>query len=387
MLSAALAIVGAVLLGWMLRISSGTNGIRVAGAFVLAVVTPPLLLWGHFLASQGAIAAAYQDHSNVVSAWEVSLLMVVTALALLSIGGKRGLGLTTPGLLAQTALPALLARTHPFVAMAHRRLHFGAPARGRIRVIGYALWERRHNVLALRSAIGTRFATARPLARRQSSVVCEASVYNSRFTSRELAAKQAAWVEITRYLQRWVPRDGVVMDVATDRGDFIRNIGAGEKWACDIRDTSSALPPDVRFVQTDGLALTDHVPLGHFDVVFMSNYLEHLSASDQVVEQLRVARRLLKPGGLVIVLQPNIRHVGGAYWDYIDHRVALTERSLEEAATLAGFRTVKLISRFLPYTVKRWRPTHPWLVRAYLAFPPAWLVMGKQTLYVGETAG
>jgi hypothetical protein len=29
-------------------------------------------------------------------------------------------------------------------------------------------------------------------------------------------------------------------------------------------------------------------------------------------------------------------------------------------------------------------PQHPLLVRAYLAFPPAWLLLGKQTLYLGE---
>lgn len=185
-------------------------------------------------------------------------------------------------------------------------------------------------------------------------------------------------------MQRYVPVDATVMDVAADRGDFIANVTAAEKWACDVRDTSANLPEDVRFVQCDGLSLDTVVPNGHFDVVFMSNYLEHLASSDAVIEQLRVARRLLKPSGRLIVLQPNIRHVGPAYWDFIDHRVALTEHSLVEAATIARFRTTKLTSRFLPYSVKGRLPTYALLVRAYLAFPPAWRLLGKQTLYVGE---
>ena len=41
-------------------------------------------------------------------------------------------------------------------------------------------------------------------------------------------------------------------------------------------------------------------------------------------------------------------------------------------------------ARFLPYTTKSRFPQHPLLVRAYLAFPPAWLVLGRQTLYVGR---
>ncbi len=115
----------------------------------------------------------------------------------------------------------------------------------------------------------------------------------------------------------------------------------------------------------------------------MSNYLEHLESSDDVVRQLTVARGLLAPGGRVIVLQPNIRLVGPRYWDFIDHKVALTERSLLEAAELAGLRTERLITRFLPYSTKGRLPAARTLVRAYLAFPPAWRLMGKQTLYVG----
>jgi SAM-dependent methyltransferase len=137
-------------------------------------------------------------------------------------------------------------------------------------------------------------------------------------------------------------------------------------------------------VDSDGLRLEEHVPRGDFGLVFMSNYLEHLASPDMVIEQLRFAARPLKPGGRVLVLQPNIKLVGHAYWNYVDHKVALTERSLVEAGTVAGFMTVRLITRFLPYTFKSRLPASPRLVRAYLAFPPAWRLMGKQTLYVGK---
>ena len=70
----------------------------------------------------------------------------------------------------------------------------------------------------------------------------------------------------------------------------------------------------------------------------------------------------------------------------IDHKVALTDRSLVEAAEAAGLRTVKVIPRFLPYSTKGRLPQHPLLVRLYLATPPAWWLLGRQTLYVGERA-
>lgn len=211
------------------------------------------------------------------------------------------------------------------------------------------------------------------------------SVYDIRFAERERTQKEAAWRQIGALLQRrYIPASSRVLDIATDLGYFIRNIDVEERWASDLRDTSAHLPDGIRFVRSDGLALAEVVPNDYFDVVFMSNYLEHLQSGEQVIQQLGVARRLLRPGGSLIVLQPNIKLVGAAYWDFIDHRVPLTRESLVEAATLAGFATLEVIERFLPYSVKGKLPKREWLVNAYLRFPPAWLVLGRQTLYVGQ---
>ncbi len=208
-------------------------------------------------------------------------------------------------------------------------------------------------------------------------------VYDLRFDEADMAAKDAIWRELGRYLQRYIKPDARVVDIACDVGYFIRNIRAGERWATDIRDVGSALPSDVRFVHASGLDLADVMPNDYFDIAFFSNYLEHLASTEAVLQQLRVAFALLRPGGRVLILQPNIRLVGGAYWDFIDHQTALTEKSLAEAATMAGFSTEQVIARFLPYTTKSRLPQNPLLVRAYLAFPPARWLMGKQTLYIG----
>jgi 2-polyprenyl-3-methyl-5-hydroxy-6-metoxy-1,4-benzoquinol methylase len=213
-----------------------------------------------------------------------------------------------------------------------------------------------------------------------------ARVYGHRFSAEDEAARTLVWRELTRWLQRFVPADASLLDIGCDRGHFVRWIGAADKWAADLQDVTGFLPDDVNFVRCSGLTLDERLPAGRFDRVFMSNYLEHLPSSEAVVRQLQVAAKLLKPGGQVLVLQPNIRLVGGAYWDFIDHKVPLTEHSLVEAAELAGLRTRRLIVRFLPYTSKGRLPANPLLVRAYLALRPAWLLLGKQTFYVGERA-
>jgi len=209
-------------------------------------------------------------------------------------------------------------------------------------------------------------------------------VYEHRFGGTSRETKDAIWQEVAAFLQRWIRRDGSVLDLACDRGYFIRHIDARERWATDIRDMSEAVGPDVHFVRVDGMHLSSALPTDHFDVVFVSNYLEHLASSDDVIAQLSEIRSVLKAGGRLIVLQPNVRYVGAAYWDFIDHRVALTERSLVEAANAAGYRVERLIPRFLPYTTKSRIPSSSWLVRTYLRLPLAWRLMGKQTLMVAR---
>lgn len=210
------------------------------------------------------------------------------------------------------------------------------------------------------------------------------AVYEQRFGSEDWGTRSQVWREICRYLQRYIPRDSVVLDIGADRGLFISNIDARERWAADIRDMSEHMPESVRFVRSDGLALAETLPEAHFDRIFMSNYLEHLPSADAVVEQLRVAAHLLKAHGWLIVLQPNIRLTGASYWDFIDHKVALTERSLAEAAQIAGLRPHKTITRFLPFTTKSRLPQSASLVRIYLALPLAWRLLGKQTLFIAE---
>jgi hypothetical protein len=87
-------------------------------------------------------------------------------------------------------------------------------------------------------------------------------VYAHRFDDPDVRAKDRLWIEIGRYLQRHVDPSQPVLDVACDRGNFIRNIRGSERWASDVRDVSAALPPDIHFVQADGLSLADKLPAG-----------------------------------------------------------------------------------------------------------------------------
>ena len=83
-------------------------------------------------------------------------------------------------------------------------------------------------------------------------------------------------------------------------------------------------------------------------------------------------------------MQPNVRLVGGAFWDFFDHTLPLSERGMTEALEVAGFRVVECRARFLPYTTKSRLPQWAFLVRLYLRCRPAQYLLGKQMLVVAE---
>ena len=205
------------------------------------------------------------------------------------------------------------------------------------------------------------------------------SLYRARFDSGDLENKARIWRILCQdYFQRYIAASDTVLDLACGTGEFINNIRAADRIGVDLRtESQSALQPDIRFVKssaTDLSALED----GSVDVVFTSNFLEHLRTKDEMMTVLAETRRILRPGGRFLVIGPNIRYVAGAYWDFFDHHLPLTERSLAEALHMAGFEIDLSVARFLPYSSKSRLPQAPWLVSLDLKIPLAWRFLGQQ---------
>jgi len=213
-----------------------------------------------------------------------------------------------------------------------------------------------------------------------------ASLYRHRFEEAELPAKNRIWqVLCTDFFARHVGVDDVVVDIGAGYCEFINNIRCGRKIAVDLNpEVARRAGPDVEVINESCSAIAS-LPDRSVDVVFMSNFLEHLPDKAAVLATLRECHRLLRPGGRAIILQPNIRFLPGEYWDFFDHHTPLTDRSLVEGVQLAGLTPVRVIPRFLPYTTKSRLPQAPWLIRLYLRVPLAWRLLGKQALVVAET--
>ncbi len=207
------------------------------------------------------------------------------------------------------------------------------------------------------------------------------AIYERRFAD-SLEFRRGMWDVLCReFFQQYVPRDATVVEIGAGYCEFINHIRAGRKIAVDLNpDTRKHAAGDVEVVTTSTSRIAG-LGDGVADVVFASNFLEHLSRPD-ILATMREVRRVLKPGGRFLILQPNIRYCKEDYWQFFDHLTPLCERSLTEALEMSGFRVVSMLGRFLPFTTHGRLPNSLVLLRLYLKLRPAWRIFGQQSFAV-----
>ncbi len=210
------------------------------------------------------------------------------------------------------------------------------------------------------------------------------AVYQHRFAGIE-QRRIEVWQTLARhYFHRWVKPTDALLDIGAGYCEFINSIAAARKYALDSNPaTGEKAGPDVTVLSQEA---TEAWPLaaGSIDVVFSSNFFEHLATKQDLAFCLAEAYRVLRPQGLLIALGPNIRLCFDVYWDFWDHHLPLSDRSMVEAMEIAGFQRELVLPRFLPFTMSGRIPYRPFLVRLYLMLPLAQLLWGKQFLVMAR---
>jgi SAM-dependent methyltransferase len=203
------------------------------------------------------------------------------------------------------------------------------------------------------------------------------------------ARRAIVWREICRYLERrFIPPDAAVLDVGAGYGEFINQVRARDRHAVDLSNDLARYFGNQVTLHVHSCTSMPSLADASFDVVFASNVLEHLTR-EEVVAALAEVTRVLKPGGRLILIQPNFKYSVGAYFDDYTHVQIYTHVSLADLLAACGFDIVFVEGRFLPLTMKSRLPTHPLLVRAYLASPvkplgAQMLVVAKKPSAVGD---
>lgn len=172
----------------------------------------------------------------------------------------------------------------------------------------------------------------------------------------------------------------MVVDVGAGQCEFINNIRCGEKVVIDVNpDAKKFAGKGVKVLIASVKHINSTLKRNSIDVIFMSNLLEHLDSKEEVFRLLRESYQVLKKGGRLLIMQPDISLVGHEYWDFFDHKVPITTASLLEVLHSLNFKIAYLRSPFLPYTTKtKHLPLWPPLLRIYLKIGILHKIFGKQ---------
>jgi ubiquinone/menaquinone biosynthesis C-methylase UbiE len=206
-------------------------------------------------------------------------------------------------------------------------------------------------------------------------------VYRERF--KDVGLRKELWTILTtEFFQQYVGKNDVVLDLPCGYGEFINTVVCKKKYAVDINpDAKKYVGKDVTFLldSSTKLSLKDK----SIDKIFISNFFEHLT-HDDIVKTIDECKRVLKPGGQVLILQPNVRFASKNYWMFFDHITPIDDRALEEAFVALGFSLKKRILKFVPFTTQSRFPAKGALVKLYLKLPILWRLLGKQTFLIFE---
>ena len=209
-------------------------------------------------------------------------------------------------------------------------------------------------------------------------------IYAQRFSA-NLEYRKSVWrILVGDFFQNLIPKNSAVLDLGCGYGEFINQVEASRKFGMDLNpDSPQFLASEVQFLAQD-CSQPWQIENSSLDVVFTSNFFEHLPDKAALGRTLDEIRRCLKSGGRLVAMGPNIKCTGGAYWDFWDHYLPLTEQSLGEALENRGFQIKKRLPSFLPYTMAGKKPVSSLLIKAYLRLPVFWKYFGKQFLLVAD---
>jgi len=209
-------------------------------------------------------------------------------------------------------------------------------------------------------------------------------IYDKRFSGHEYYRNQVWKILVKQFFSKWIRSTDHILDLGCGYGEFINNTKCEVRHAMDLNPkTRSLMDKEIIFHEQD-CSKPWKIESNSLDLVFTSNFFEHLRNKESLDCTVGEIKKALKPSGRLIAMGPNISVLKGQYWDFWDHHVALSDQSLCELLDIHDFTIEKSYSKFLPYNMVRVKERPLFLVSLYIRFPFLWKIFGKQFLVVSK---
>jgi SAM-dependent methyltransferase len=210
------------------------------------------------------------------------------------------------------------------------------------------------------------------------------TIYDKRFSGHESYRNKVWNILVSKYFSKWLKLDDHILDLGCGYGEFINHTDSKVKHAMDLNPkTKYMLNDDIIFHEQD-CSQPWNIEPESLDLVFTSNFFEHLPDKQSLDKTVTEIKKSLKPNGVLIAMGPNISVLKGKYWDFWDHHVALSDSSLSELLEIHEFKINRSYSKFLPYNMVRVKKRPLFLISLYLRLPIFWLIFGKQFLTIAQ---
>jgi SAM-dependent methyltransferase len=208
--------------------------------------------------------------------------------------------------------------------------------------------------------------------------------YHRRFDADLEYRNQVCGVLVSEFFSRYVRASDYVLDLGCGYGQFINQIECARRYAIDLNPASRSVPQSgIEFFKQD-CSNRWRLESDSLGLIFSSNFFEHLPTKAHLTKTLEEAHRCLRQGGRLIAMGPNAKHIPGAYWDFFDHHIPLTELSLRGVLEPTGFHFLEVIGKLLLFTMV-YKPKYPiQLISLYRKMRWLWRWFGGQFLVIAE---
>lgn len=177
---------------------------------------------------------------------------------------------------------------------------------------------------------------------------------------------------VSRYIQPHVGdvTQKTILDVGSGKGNHLVGFARRGLVALGLdkrKECLEALEPfDIRECDLEQDAFPFETE--SLDVVFSKSVIEHVANADNFLKE---THRILKPGGLTILLTPDWATQAHMFWDDYTHVKPWTRKGLQNALKIHGFEKVEsVLFRQLPLLWKY--PVLEWLADFIALAPESW---------------
>ncbi|QTA81888.1 SAM-dependent methyltransferase, type 11 [Desulfonema limicola] len=180
--------------------------------------------------------------------------------------------------------------------------------------------------------------------------------------------RQGVWKEIVRFVKKDTGNIDSLVELGAGYCDFINQFPAKSKTGFDLNPERKRYAAPGVDLRIEDASVMHNIKNSSIDLVFASNFLEHLTC-EELDRLLPRIRNILKDKGKLILLQPNYRLCADHYFDDKTHQTIFSDENITGFLEKYGFSVIKLIPGLLPFSMKSRLPKWPVLVRLYLMSP------------------